>query len=269
MQQTAYKTLQTIGRIRVPYVGGFCRWWYTPIQNIAVFPLIDPLTQMLVAEPTLKVNTTWYGPVNVPDSQLGWDEDLQQGKAGHWYKEKVYGFIPGMDAASHINLENLAYHQLVVVGKVRAGGNYYVIGSDISGLDLTLNTSTGQGAMGTPGTKLTLSGESISKACLLTGFAPSDSLRPPGTSSTPPASNLPDMEIITFTDVSSVTVAYNSTRRNRFGDFPDIEVWLLDIATNRYFKNTSAEILVDNPPPNQTSFTVKPGPNSTGFIVLN
>src|SRR4051812_44916971 len=122
MYQTAYLPLQSIGRLRVPYVGGFCRWWYTPIENIDVFPPINPLTQMLAAEPTLKAGATWYGPVNVPDSHVGWDEEMQQGKPGHWYKEKVEGLMPGMDRNSHINLQNHAFHQFVIVGKARSGG---------------------------------------------------------------------------------------------------------------------------------------------------
>lgn len=269
MQQTAYKDLQTLGRIRVPYVGGFCRWWYTPVQNIAVFPYIDPQTQKLVAEPTLHAGSTWYGPVTVPDHELGWDEDMQAGKPGHWYKEKVYGFMPGINAASHINLQNLAYHKVVVVGKVRAGGNYYIIGNQYSALDFTFNSTTGGGAMGVPGTRITLTGEGIENACLLPSFAPADFLPPVGSSPGDPIINTPDMETINFTDVNSITVDYNTTRRNRFGNFPNIEVWMLDAVTNKYYKSTSAEILVDGAPPNQTIFTVKPGEHSTGFIILS
>lgn len=257
----------------MPYAGGFCRWWYTLIENIAVFPTVDPLSQILLGAPTLKADTTWYGPVNVPDGQLGWDENMQQGKPGPWYKQKVFGFIPGFDAESHINLQNLAYHQLVVVGKVRAGGNFFIIGNGEAGLEFVSDLSTGQGAAGTPGTRLTLVGESIDKALILPAFAPANSLLPPGSSATAGSSsggsNASDMETISFTNVNIITVAYNSTRRTRFGDFPNIEVWQLDPATGQYYKNTAAEILVDNQPPNQSTFTVKPGNNSTGFIILS
>jgi hypothetical protein len=270
MYQTAYNELLSIGRTRAPYVGGFCRWWYTPIQNIALFPVVDPVTQLALGAPTLLPDTTWYGPVNVPDGQLGWDEDLQQAKPGHYYKEKVYGVVPGMDAASHNNFQNLAFHHVVVVGKARSGGNFYLIGSDHSGLDFTFNTSTGVGWAGMPGTKITLTGESIDKALILPAFSPG-SLPPSGSSgnTTPGPSTQPDMETISFNNVSTVVVPYNTSRRNRFGDFPTIEIWLLDPDTLSYYKSTSAEILVDQPPPNETTFTVKPGNGSTGFIILS
>jgi hypothetical protein len=170
MYSTSYLPLEAVGRLLVAFTGGFCKWWYTPIQNIASFAAVDPVTQLLSSEPALHAGKVWYGPVTVPESKTGWDEDLQRTKPGISYKEKVEGFVAGMSARSHINLANLAHHQVCIVGKVRSGGFYIVLGDDVAGLDLDVNASNGVGSVGMPGTKLAFTGEFKNKALILQNF---------------------------------------------------------------------------------------------------
>lgn len=176
----------TLGKTSGGFVGGFCRWWYIPIENISSFPAVDPLTQMLVSEPVLNGLSSWYGPVDVPDYQLGWEEDSQSSKAGTSYKQKVSGIITGLDADTHINLQNMAYHQFCVVGKARSDGNYYIIGNTEAGLDLSISSSTGLGAENAAGTKFTLAGESVDRALILKAFLGANSQLPSNNSTNPP-----------------------------------------------------------------------------------
>lgn len=189
----------TLGKTSGKFTGGLCRWWYTPIENLDDFPAVDPLTQMAFAEPVLKTDKTWYGPVSVPDNQLGWEEDSQQSKAGIFYKQKVSGIITGLDADTHINLQNMAYHQFCIVGKARSSGNHYIIGNNESGLDLAISSTTGLGADGTPATKFSFSGESIDRALILKSFLGANSMLPVGSGTMVVVSNGAGIDIATYT----------------------------------------------------------------------
>jgi hypothetical protein len=170
MYQTSYKSLEGIARIKGSYIGGFCKWWYTPIENIASFPAVNPVTQLLNSEPVLQAGKTWYGPITVPESKTGWKEDPQRTKPGISYKQRVEGFNPGLSANNHINLENLIHHQVCIVGKVRSGGFYIILGNDQAGLDIDHNETSGIGSAGMPGTELVFTGEFKNKALILPSF---------------------------------------------------------------------------------------------------
>lgn len=126
---------------------------------------------MLLAEPELKDGAQWYGPVSIPDKQLGWDQEQKDTKAGTYYTQKVEGFIPGNEITNHINLRNLAFHQLCIVAKLRSSGFYIVLGNDVAGLKLIANTTTGTGAFETPGHKILIGGEGIDAAQIIESFS--------------------------------------------------------------------------------------------------
>lgn len=78
----------------------------------------------------------------------------------------------------------------------------------------------------------------------------------------------PVPEVIFFNHINRIDIAYTTARRTLFGNIPNIEVWMLDEATGSYYKNGAAEILADNPPPNQSVYIIKPGENASGFVTL-
>jgi hypothetical protein len=170
MIPTAYLPDQSLGNIIASYNGGFCRWYYTFIENLDGFPKIDPSTQMLPFEPALKAGTSWFGPVNVPYNSAGFDETSQRIKGGIYYKQKVVGNMPGFDGNAWINLENLLYHQIVIVGKLHSGGGWIIAGNNKKGFDLDTETDTGSGNRAIATNKLTFNLESISKAIPLVDF---------------------------------------------------------------------------------------------------
>ena len=178
MTQTGYKGITTF-HSQLSFTGGFCQWWYTPRESISLWPAIDPVTQYLLAEPTLNAGVTWFGPVKVPDSQLGFQEEPQLTKAGIYYKQKVSGFYPGDGAESRINLENMPYAEFVIVGKMRAGGIYLILGNKDYGLTFLPPYKSGEGPKGTPGTELSFIGESLNKAIILPAFAAVNITPPP------------------------------------------------------------------------------------------
>lgn len=167
MFETEYLPLQNINKTTSSPLGGFCRWWFIPVEDILLFPTIDPATQQYLSEPSLKPGKNWYGPVKVPDSQLGWQQKSQKSKPGKYYIQKVEGFLPGNDTNSYINLGNLSHHQFCIKGKLRTNGMYVLIGTLDSALDMDEDYDTGAGAKDTPGTRITFTGETIHKSTVM------------------------------------------------------------------------------------------------------
>lgn len=259
MFQTGYKPLITLSR-NLDYIGGFCKWWYTPVENILAFPAIAPSTQDYGAQPTLKEGAVWYGPVRVPDSQLGFDENEKQAGAGRYYEIEVNGFHPGDERGSRSNLQNMGNHKYVIVAKQRSGGFYLLIGNQHSPLDF-VHSFGSKGGLATPGSKFEFKGELRHKCPSLDSFDGDDSLPPVNNTST-----MNDSEIIHFTDESEVVVEWNTTRKNRFGSFPQIEVWINEGPGNIYKENSN--ISVDLAPPATTQFTIELTGEATGWVVL-
>lgn len=251
MYNTEYTSLQTIGKSYAPYIGGIVKWWYTPIENLDSFPIINPVSQKLAAAPVLKAGKNWYGPVNVPDKQLGWNDQTARSAAGLFYKNKISGFIPGHDINNHINQANLTRHQICVVAKLRSGGFFIVLGNDQVGMDIDHDTSGGIGSNDTPGTKLIFSIDSKDKAYPLDEFQGDQSIPPPIF-----GINIiqADMEILDFNPAGDTEIAWNAGMIARFGAYPTIEVWAKDAGTGQFYKGNMAIDAVGTPP---TSFIIR------------
>lgn len=249
----------------LPFMGGFCKWYYTPRENLDGFPAIDPGNQWLSSEPALLDGATWYGPVEVPDDQLGFEEVFDTSAAGIFYKQRIYGMYPGDNTASRVLLENLPWYEFVVVGKQRAGGLWMIFGTDQLGLQLSANYKSGDGAIGTAGHEFSFLINSNNKGLILPSFAGDNTTgSTPGTNGS--GMNPNQTEIIYFTDVSEVDVEWTTGRQAKFGAYPVIEVW---------WNNDSGgseiawlPINVDVAAPLQTQFTIYNGQNKTGYIIL-
>lgn len=251
MFSTSYKSPQSIGKSYGPYLGGLCKWWYTFIQHLDGFPVIDPLTQQLSAEPILKAGKNWYGPVNVPDRQLGWEEQSLRSPAGQFYRQKINGFSPGLDIINHINQQNVSKHQIIVVAKLRAGGFFIVLGNNRTGMDLDHSTGSGLGSSEIPGTKLQFSIDTKDKALVLSSFQGEDSVPPPifGINI-----NRSDMEFYDFNPAGDTVINWTPEMVARFGAYPTIEVWPLDPDTGNYYRGAIPIDAQGDPP---VSFTIR------------
>lgn len=259
MHQTAYKGITTIPRL-TDYIGGICQWWYTAVENIDEWPVIDPLTQEYLTAPTLVEGASWLGPVRVPNSKLGFDEKEKRTAAGRYFEISIEAFHPGDERASRVNMQNMGYHRYIIVAKQRSGGFYLLFGTPNSPLTFLNNYNSGKGANATPGSEFEFKTEIKHKTPGLAEF--DDDI------STPPNSSvMNDSEIIPFADVDEVTVEWNTTRKNRFGSFPEIEVWIDESPGGEIYKENS-NIRVDAAPPATTQFTIHLTGNATGWIVL-
>jgi hypothetical protein len=264
MFPAAYTGIQNI-KGKLPHLGGICRLWFIDVNDIDFFPPIDPQTDYLSADITLKASKNWIGPIQVPAAQLGFTETLQSSGGFPFYNIKVSCQQSGEVPTQRVNIENLAYGQYIVVGKQRATGAYIVIGNMVSPLNFDTEHSTGPGVNEDMKTKISFSGECIHKALVLPTFIGSTSgflYTSPGS----PASSANDTEIIYVSSEATKQFTWTATRLQRFGAYPIVECWLLDPSGTYYLSN--AQPYVDLPAPNFTTMFYDFGGPVTGYIVI-
>lgn len=270
MFQTGYKGYTTLAK-GLPYMGGFCRWYYVDRAQLVSFPAVDPATQYLSAEPP--IIGAWCGPVMVPNDQLGFEETPKRDGAGLYFQHKVAGFHPGDNAASRINQENMHWYEFLVVGKLRAGGMHLLLGSAEHGLQFDATyTSTGKAAAGS---SFTFTGNLLNKGFVLPAFAGTN-LIPAADAAAGAGGNtgggLTDsnysqqQETFFYTSEDRIQIEWNAARLARFGAFPVIEVWYTEGGNLRL--NNAPVITVDQAPPLTTLFTITINTPGPGFILI-
>lgn len=151
-------------------MGGFCRFWFVPIEEVESIPAINPLTQAYISEPVLKAGKLWRGPVPVPERQLGFTEVMRNGKSGPYFEIRVSSIYAGDIPASRSNFDNMAYHQYLVVGKMRSSGAYVLIGHQEAGADFTGDFDSGTANGNAALHKIEFSLDQINKALVLPSF---------------------------------------------------------------------------------------------------
>lgn len=267
MIQTSYTGIVPLQR-NIHYNGGFCRFWYIAVEDIAVFPRINPENQKLVAEPSLKAGKAWFGPIKVPRDKIGFTEEMKRVKAGPYYEHKVEGVHIGDSPESRVNLENMPYHRYVVVGKLRAGGSYLVIGTIDSPCRFDASFQSGRSAGETALTVLQFTNEHINKAYIMPAFT-ADTISP-GIGGEDPEEEIManQKEIISFEEQATISIPWTPARLQKFGSFPEIEVYIQEDG-GVPIKSGGGSIEADQPPPAFTELSVKLGGNPTGFIVIS
>lgn len=145
--------------------------WFVPREWLDGFPELNPLTQVLATEPPLLAGKSWLGAIQVANELIGYEEISTLTTAGNFYKRKVSFSENGLSATNHLNIGNLMGYELCVVGLVRSGNFFVVIGNDKAGLKIESNEYTGNGPLGMPSTKIVLSDESVDKAIVLPSFS--------------------------------------------------------------------------------------------------
>lgn len=175
MNQTSYLGVNNFIK-GLPLTGGFCKFWFIPIEEVVSLPPINPLTQALLTEIPLKAGGVWRGPVPVPDKQLGFTEDMKAGPAGISYDQKVSAVYPGEIPGARTNFENMAYHKYMVVGKLRATPFFVLIGRPDAGADFNPGGfDSGSAAGGPVLNKISFTNTQINKALVLSLFSGTES----------------------------------------------------------------------------------------------
>ncbi|MGN6293782.1 MAG: hypothetical protein ACTHMV_13645 [Chitinophagaceae bacterium] len=265
MFPTAYKGITPLHR-NSSFNGGICKFFYIPVEDVAAFPRINPENQQLIDEPLLKIGKSWFGPIQVPKDKLGFTEVMKRDKAGFFYEIKVSSFHIGDSKDSRVNLQNMPYHRYLVVGKVRAGGFYIIIGTMHSFCQFSSDYSSGNGPGDPAQSQFSFTTEQRHPALIMPGFT-GDIINPEeGGNGGDDDPNMNNKEIIPFENQSSVQIVWTGTRQQKFGSYPIIEIYIKD--GEEYYLHVAGEIKPDIPPPAFTQLTVNIGGENTGFIVI-
>ncbi len=171
MINTPYFPISAFKSTNTYYIGGLSKLWLAPREWLDGFPELNPLTQILVSEPTLKSGAVWFNISQVSNEEISYEETSNLATAGNFYKRKLSFSENGLATANHINICNMMGYEFVAVGLVRGGNFFVVIGNDKQGLKLETNEETGKGPAGMPITKIVLSDECLDKAVLLSSFS--------------------------------------------------------------------------------------------------
>jgi hypothetical protein len=267
--QTGYSGINTFYS-GLQYDGGFVEWYYIPKEKIAVWPSLKN-NQELDAEPQLVGGATWYGPVKVPQSTVGFIETQERSSAGPFYKIAVEGIQPGEGRENRIILENMPYYEFIVVGKLRAGGFWVMIGNKESGLQFDHKSDNGKGFFNAAKNEFSFIGEAIHKALILPSFILQPSTPSPDAPDVDPGgggsgdTTTNSTETIEFNNTDSVVIPWTNERKASFGIFPLIQVWFDD---GLKFSIANVPIICDQAPPLTTSFTIDLTGVGSGFIQI-
>ena len=169
MNQTAYNGVTNFIK-GLPVIGGFCKFWFIPVEEVEDMPVINPASQVLKSEVVLKTGKLWRGPVPVPDRQLGFTEIKKDSKSGPYYEIKVSCTYPGDVPATRTNIDNMAYEKFMIVGKLRASGAYLLIGNTEAGMDFSADFDSGSANGNAALNKFEFFTEQINKALVLPSF---------------------------------------------------------------------------------------------------
>jgi hypothetical protein len=144
--------------------------WIIPIEDVHIFPEMDPTTMHLDSNISLKPNKNWYGPLKVNNSQLEFEEQFQYQKPGHFYTKSIDAYLYGHSSATWFNMDKLPYHRYIMVVHLRNNSLNAVIGSIESPLFVQASYVSGKNGQQLSRHKLTFITENFTKAFLLNDF---------------------------------------------------------------------------------------------------
>lgn len=253
---------------KLSILGGLCKIWFIPVEEVLSIPDIDPQTGYLSAAPTLIGDAVWRGPMPVPDKQLGITETQKNNTPGSYFEIKIEAQPPGDIGQQRVNLDNMVYGQYLVIGKLRAGGSYILYGSIDSPLDFDNQFTTGPGAATNATAKIAFTGQSITRGLVIPSFTGPDSGASfPSGPSAPVTMN--QKETVFITNENTKAIGWTPLRQSKFGNFPTIEVWIEDPDNGNNVYLYEIQPLIDAPPPDFSVMTFNFPRNVTGFINIS
>lgn len=106
------------------YLGGFCKWYYTPVENILTWPSINPVTQKGNAKPVLKNGAFWYTVPRSGYRQSSLDETPKTAAPGHYYE---WRFNVQLAGANPVLLQNAQFRRFIILGIPRFLHNAWLL----------------------------------------------------------------------------------------------------------------------------------------------
>jgi hypothetical protein len=160
--QTVYFPIQHLDKPAIA-VSGLCYFFFTPVENVAVWPLIDPQSGVYITGIVLKEGKTWFR-CEVIDADRDYREASKTDAAGPFIETALEGFLPDDSPTNALSFSAMQYHQYVIVLKER-NNMMRMLGSEDAGVRFA-RTYESADADGTRGSKLVFSWQSPLPAAL-------------------------------------------------------------------------------------------------------
>jgi hypothetical protein len=141
MYENVVKEVAGLDQASRIYPGGLCEAFFTPIENVFEWPVIDPVTGIVSGDIVLKPGSVLYTAQLNPQTQ-GFDEKTQESNAGRFHPMEIKATLPGNSVATILTLATLIFHRHLVVFEER-DGLYRFLGDEDSGAELEYDYTSG------------------------------------------------------------------------------------------------------------------------------
>lgn len=118
--------------------GNICHIQAIPVQDIFLFPRINPLTQTMQDEIIPKSGKQWFKiKLLINGSLLNESNSYEPG--GQLYQQNISGTLYGQSVFNHLQAYNWTFHQWVIIATEVGSEISYLIGNPFRGARLTVN----------------------------------------------------------------------------------------------------------------------------------
>lgn len=114
------------------WAGKICHLQAVPIEDVAVFPGVDPETQMVEDDIVLVNGKSWI-IIKLLSGGKGFQEQNQHTEAGIVVDQLIKGFGFGVSEYNHLQLNNWMQRRWLLLLKEVGSGITYIIGNDKKG----------------------------------------------------------------------------------------------------------------------------------------
>lgn len=156
MQQT-YFPIQHLDKPPIK-PSGLCYFFFTPVENVAYWPTIDPQNGSFTDGVVLKDGATWYR-CEVIDTDRDFKETSKDDAAGQYVETSLEGFLPDDSPSNILSVSAMQFHRFVIVLKER-NNIMRLIGTEDAGARFARSYESAD-ADGARGHKLVFSWRSI------------------------------------------------------------------------------------------------------------
>ena len=140
MYQNIYRPVQSLQKSPIT-VGGMCSLTFFKIEDVLVWPAINPATGIIDTSVQMKPGKTMFICQSTDKGRI-YDEELKYEDAGPYVDMAVQGILGGHNSSNALTLQAAAYHRWGLIVADR-NGDYRLLGNKDSGAKLVYKYTTG------------------------------------------------------------------------------------------------------------------------------
>ena len=117
--------------------GKVCHLQAVPVEDIAVFPAVDPITQTVLQPFQLRAGKAWIN-IKLLSSGSAFTEQNSFTAAGTIWDQQVRGYMWGQSKVNHLQANNWTQRRWVLVAHEIGSGMSYIVGNRFRGARLSV-----------------------------------------------------------------------------------------------------------------------------------